>query len=238
MGDDNGLRFWSAEIDKCPTDSQCRDVARIHASAAFFLSIESGETGFFALRVRRAAFGNRSASSSLRVTLADFLRDSREIGELVIVGVGEWQQRIEEAKQNYLARMVETPAFRARYPETLTAVGYVNALFQSAGVTPTTAERAVAATAYAWGGTSGRAAALRSVTESASVTNAELNPAFVLSEYFGYLRRNPTDAPDTNDTGYQFWLSKLNQFNGDFVKAEMVKAFISSDEYRKRFGNN
>jgi hypothetical protein len=28
----------------------------------------------------------------------------------------------------------------------------------------------------------------------------------------------------------------LNQFNGNFVAAEMVKAFISSDEYAKRFG--
>ena len=37
-------------------------------------------------------------------------------------------------------------------------------------------------------------------------------------------------------SGYNFWLAKLNQFNGDFVKAEMVKAFITSTEYRKRFG--
>jgi hypothetical protein len=55
-------------------------------------------------------------------------------------------------------------------------------------------------------------------------------------QYFGYLRRNPTDAPDNNDNGYQFWLAKLNAFNGDFAKAEMVKAFIISTEYRSRFG--
>ncbi len=36
-------------------------------------------------------------------------------------------------------------------------------------------------------------------------------------------------------SGYDFWLRKLNQFNGDYVKAELVKAFITSDEYRKRF---
>ena len=55
-------------------------------------------------------------------------------------------------------------------------------------------------------------------------------------EYFGYLRRNPTDAPDGNDSGYQFWLAKLNSFGGDFRKADMVKAFILSSEYRQRFG--
>jgi hypothetical protein len=76
-----------------------------------------------------------------------------------------------------------------------------------------------------------------SVTDSASVRQAEFNAAFVLLEYFGYLRRNPTDLPDdASDAGYQFWLTKLNQFNGDFIRAEMVKAFISSTEYRGRFG--
>ena len=83
---------------------------------------------------------------------------------------------------------------------------------------------------------SGRIAALRSVTDSASVRAAEARISFVLAEFFGYLRRNPTDAPDFGDAGYQFWLSKLNQFNGNFIDAEMVKAFITSTEYRQRFG--
>jgi hypothetical protein len=55
-------------------------------------------------------------------------------------------------------------------------------------------------------------------------------------QYFGYLRRNPNDPSDTDYTGYNFWLTKLNQFNGNFVTAEMVKAFIVSGEYRGRFG--
>jgi hypothetical protein len=54
--------------------------------------------------------------------------------------------------------------------------------------------------------------------------------------YFGYLRRNPNDAPDTNFDGYNFWLNKLNRFNGDFAQAEMVRASIDSSEYRRRFG--
>ena len=29
---------------------------------------------------------------------------------------------------------------------------------------------------------------------------------------------------------------KLNEFGGDFRRAEMVKAFLSADECRKRFG--
>jgi len=83
-----------------------------------------------------------------------------------------------------------------------------------------------------------RARALRRVSENSTLQQQEFNRAFVLMQYFGYLRRNPNDAPEpTLDfQGYNFWLNKLNGFNGDFAQAEMVKAFITSAEYRKRFG--
>ena len=55
-------------------------------------------------------------------------------------------------------------------------------------------------------------------------------------EFFGYLRRNPNDVPDANFDGYNFWLNKLSQLDGNFINAEMVKAFITSGEYRQRFG--
>jgi len=48
--------------------------------------------------------------------------------------------------------------------------------------------------------------------------------------------READDIPDTNHPGYNFWLNKLNDFHGNFVQAEMVKAFIVSAEYRSRFG--
>ena len=52
------------------------------------------------------------------------------------------------------------------------------------------------------------------------------------------LRRNPNDPPEpTLDfQGYNFWLNKLNTFNGNFIQAEIVKAFLNSTEYRQRFG--
>ena len=50
------------------------------------------------------------------------------------------------------------------------------------------------------------------------------------------LRRNPNDVPDNNFAGHDFWLNKLIQFNGDFLQAEMVRAFLRSPEYRSRFG--
>ena len=75
-----------------------------------------------------------------------------------------------------------------------------------------------------------RAQVLRVVAEAAELQSREFNAAFVTMEYFGYLRRDP-DTP-----GFNFWLNKLNAFNGNFQNAEMVKAFISSLEYRQRFG--
>ena len=85
-------------------------------------------------------------------------------------------------------------------------------------------------------GLKNRAQVLRAVAEDPDLNSAEFNRAFVLMQYFGYLRRNPNDAPDADHTGFDFWLTKLNQFNGNFVNAEMVKAFITSGEYRSRFG--
>jgi uncharacterized protein (TIGR03118 family) len=75
-----------------------------------------------------------------------------------------------------------------------------------------------------------RATVLRKVAEYAFLKDREFNDAFVFMEYAGYLRRDP----DTS--GFNFWLKKLNEFNGSFVDAEMVKAFIGSGEYRQRFG--
>ena len=73
-------------------------------------------------------------------------------------------------------------------------------------------------------------------SRGATLNTQEFNRAFVLMQFFGYLRRDPNSGPDTDYTGYDFWLTKLNQFNGNFVSAEMVKAFITSSEYRQRFG--
>jgi hypothetical protein len=88
------------------------------------------------------------------------------------------------------------------------------------------------------GSKTARARALRRVAENSALRQQEFNRAFVLMQYFGYLRRNPNDPPEpTLDfTGYNFWLNKLNQFNGNFINAEMVKAFLVSTEYRPRFG--
>ncbi len=80
------------------------------------------------------------------------------------------------------------------------------------------------------GSTLTRAQVLRAIAESDELNTREFNAAFVAMEYFGYLRR------DADTSGYNFWLNKLNAAGGSFQNAEMVKGFISSSEYRQRFG--
>ena len=75
-----------------------------------------------------------------------------------------------------------------------------------------------------------RAGVLRKVAENAEFARREFNRAFVLMQYFGYMRRDPDEA------GFSFWLEKLDRFGGNYELAEMVRAFISSNEYRERFG--
>ncbi|HEX8560910.1 MAG TPA: PQQ-dependent sugar dehydrogenase [Pyrinomonadaceae bacterium] len=231
--DADGLQFWVNEIESCGADAACREVKRVNVSAAFFLSIEFQETGYLVYRLHKAAFGD-VAGTPTPIRLNDFLRDTQEIGRNVVVGQGDWRGLLEANKRAFANAFVERAAFVSRYPTGQTPAQFVAALDANAGDVLTPAEEADLAARLA-DGRETRASALRRVAEDEDFKRAEFNRAFVLMQYFGYLRRNPDDAPDTNFNGYNFWLTKLNSFGGDFQAAEMVKAFISSDEYRNRF---
>jgi hypothetical protein len=233
--DASGLAFWTSNITSCGANPGCVAVKRVTTSAAFFLSIEFQEIGGYALRTQRTAFGKQSNDPFTRYQYLQFMRDSRTIGQGVVVGQPGYETVLEQNRQAYAEQTVLTTDFTVRFPLAPAPV-YVDALFASAGVTPTAAERTAAINSFGAGGTIGRVAALRSVTDSASVRTTDFTPSFVLSEYYGYLRRNPTDAPDFSDDGYQFWFNKLNAVNGNYIESEMVKAFITSPEYRQRFG--
>src|SRR4029079_10835863 len=98
--DTPGLNFWTNQIEACGTDAACTDVHRENVSAAYFLSIEFQETGFYALRVQRAAFGKKSREAS-RMTFAQFVPDAAEVGAGLVVNQTGWQQVMEQNKQNY-----------------------------------------------------------------------------------------------------------------------------------------
>ncbi len=237
-----GLAFWTGEINGCGADAVCVEVKRINVSAAFFLSIEFQNTGYLVERMYKVAYGDMTeGSTGLVVPIIrrdEFVQDTPLISAGVVVNVGDWEAKLEANKIAYAQAFVQRQRFVDIYGA-LAPQQFVDRLDQNAGGVLTDAEKTALVNALTANNTvAGRASVLRQVAENAELDRREKNRAFVLMEYYGYLRRNPNDVPEVglNFSGWKFWLDKLNQFNGNYVAAEMVKAFITSDEYRKRFG--
>jgi Tol biopolymer transport system component len=230
-----GLTFWTQGIDVCGADQQCREVKRIDTSAAFFLSIEFQETGFLAYRAYRAAYGDLPGKP-VPLVLSEFLADTRRLGEGVVVGQEGWRERLTANQAAYFRGFVSTERFLAKYPAALDGDAFTHALYTTAGVELTEEELGQSRQAFsAMTAADARAAVLQTLAGNQALRDRETNRAFVLMQYFGYLRRDPDAAPDFGFQGYNYWLSKLEEFGGDYRRAEMVKAFINSIEYRDRF---
>ena len=162
------------------------------------------------------------------------LPDGQEIAHGVVVGQTGWETLLENNKQAFAAEFVSRSRFTTAYPLSLSPAEFVDRLNTNAG-NPLLATERDRLVSYLSNGVQSRDQVLRAIAENSNLATAESNRAFVLTQYFGYLRRDPNSGPDADFGGYNFWLNKLNSFNGDYIKAEMVKAFISSQEYRQRF---
>ena len=235
MPDPLGFAFWDNEIRQCGTNAACIEVKRINVSAAFFLSIEHQNTGYLVYRIHKAAFGDLPGKP-VPIRRESYMPDLRIIGNGIQVGAPGWEQALNNNKAAFTLAFVQRPEFQAAFPNTMSADQFVTKLDENAGVVLSSSEKATIVAGLTQPNDFGqRANALRAVAENANLQQREFNKAFVLQQYFGYLKRNPDSSPDTDFGGFNFWLEKLNQFNGNFIQAEMVKAFISSIEYRNRF---
>jgi hypothetical protein len=240
--DAEGLAFWKNEIDQCPTQP-CREVRRINVSAAFFVSIEFQETGYLIYKAYQAAF-----NSGEFLKLRDFLPDTQQIGRGVVIGQPGAGAQLESNKQQFFNDFVQRPEFLTAYPTSMSAsqfVGKLNANTFDPQVPGSTGSLSTEEVTPLVGQLSSnpaspslRAQVVRAICENGIFSARQFNKAFVLMQYFGYLRRNPNDPPEPelDFAGYNFWLGKLNSFNGNYIDAEMVKAFIDSTEYQIRFG--
>jgi len=222
--DEAGFNFWSDQIIECGLPSNivqnCFERRRENVSAAFFLSIEFQRTGGLVDGLYRAAYGARP-------DFAHFLPDTRTVGNGVRVGIDGWEALLLANTEAFVNSFVNRAEFHAAY-DNLSNADYVDTLISHTGVSFTAAERDALVSGLGAGSMT-RAEALRSIAENRGFVSAKFNETFVMMEYFGYLRR------DADASGFAFWLNKLNQFNGNFEQAEMVKAFIVSGEYRNRF---
>ena len=214
--DQGGLNFWFNEINKCGVNTICISNRRIDVSGAFFIEAEFQQTGFFVYRVRKSTLG-------VQPSYGQYIVDRNQIG----LGT-------DANKTAFVQAFVQRGDFLQKYPTSQTGAQFIDALIanvqQSSGV-DLSSKKPELANEYIQGLTQveSRARVIRKLVEYPEYINAEFNPAFVLAEYFGYLRRDPDPG------GFQFWLNVLNNSTPRNFRA-MVCAFITSAEYQRRFG--
>jgi hypothetical protein len=225
--DQGGWDFWTNQITACGTDAACLDYMRTQVSKAFFLSIEFQNTGYYVHRFYRASFARMP-------TISEFGTDKNIVSQGVVVGNPGWDATLNFNKVAFANMFASRSNFTNVY-NGLNNQQFVDQLFANAQVTPDANTRNDLIDGLNTGRYS-RGVALRMIIEYQPFIDQEFNPAFVMMQYIGYLRRHPSDPPDgPNMPGYFFWLNKLNT-QGD--QNEMVRAFLLSAEYRNRFGSD
>ncbi len=214
--DAGGLAYWTNEISICGADAACINRRRVAVSAAFFVESEFQNAGFFVYRVRRAALG-------LQPTYEQYVFDRN------LIGGGT-----DAEKTAFATLFVQRPEFIARYGQSSSCSNLSDALIttvkenSAVDLTPHRSELIAECDANPTDTVTQRARVIRKLIEYPEFIQAEFNPAFVLTEYFGYLRRNADPG------GYAFWLNVLNSRAQGNYQA-MVCAFITSTEYQARF---
>lgn len=212
-----GLDFWSGQLRACGNDQNCLNARRIDVSAEFFTQREFQDSGLYIYDLYQGALGRRPDYSEYAV-------DRRSV-------VGG--PHLEADKTAFASSFVSRAEFAARYPLTLTADAFVSALLrtaeQSSGL-DLSGTRSDLIALYNTGttATESRSLVLRNVVEGNLFKQTQYNAAFVSTEYFGYLGRNPERA------GFDFWLAVLNDGAGNNYRG-MVCSFITSTEYQRRF---
>lgn len=218
--DEAGLNFWAGKLKQCANDAACLHNERINISAAFFMSDEFQKTASFIYSLYSAALGRQ-------LSYTEFTLDRSR----VVDGAD-----VESRKEAFLSSFVRRDEFLQKYADVTSAESFVDALTvsvkQASGVDLSN-ERAALIAAYNSESESvneARAHVLREVVEGARFREATYNRAFVLTEYYGYLRR------DADAGGYQFWLNVLNERVAGNYRS-MVCAFLTSTEYQRRFSS-
>jgi Domain of unknown function (DUF4394)/Calx-beta domain/Domain of unknown function (DUF4214) len=220
--DSGGLAFWTNQITSCFNNQTCINDRRVGTSAAFFIENEFQQTGFYIYRFYQVALGRRP-------TYAEFINDRGQV-----VGGAN----LEAGKQAFATEFVQRQMFLDKYPLSMDGPTYVDAFIASANAAPGVEDldfsflRTDLLARYNEGAnlTDSRIRAARALVDYSALRLRLYNPAFVLMQYFGYLRR----PPDQN--GYNFWLDHLNNRIPYNFRA-MVCGFITSHEYQRRFSN-
>jgi len=209
---------WINELGNCGSDADCARGRRVDVSAAF-VENEFLQTWSFIYRVYKVALGRRP-------TLSEFNSDRLKI-------VTDPEAR-GNSKLAFTKAFAVRPEFLEKYATSVKADKFLEELMASVMQTAEVdlfSERGNLAALYD-GTTTGRAEIIQRLADHPAFAKRESSKAFVLAQYFGYLRREP------DESGYNFWLSTLDARTGSDSTAHraMVCAFITSAEYQSRFG--
>src|SRR5207237_2713500 len=170
------------------TLAQCFEVQHINTSAAFFLSIEFQNTGYFVERVYKEGFGDISPPTvPVPVRFTNFITDTQQVGNGVIVGVGSWQTHLDNNKVSFTQAFVQRTAFLNRYPALTSATAFVDGLNANAGKVLSDSERSALISELSPNSADPvlRADVLKKVADNATLQQREFNRAFMLLEYYG-----------------------------------------------------
>jgi hypothetical protein len=217
--DESGFNYWSDQINGCGADGGCVQSRRTAVAAAFFIEPEGQETGSFIYELYKDGLGRAPVYS-------EYSSDHRQ----VLGG-----PNLEAEKSAFASSFVSRPEFQTKYQSNTTAEGFVDAIVQNvmqvSGV-DLRGERASLIATYntSTDQTTSRSLVIRLVADDAGFKQSQYDPAFVLTEYFAYLERDPDQG------GYDFWLGVLdNREPGNYLG--MVCAFTTSTEYQRRFSS-
>ena len=204
--EEQGFNAWTDTINNCaPGDASCD---RVHVSEMFFRSEEFQQRGYFVYRFYSTALYQKPDYAAFA---HDFARVSGFLTD----------DQLEAAKTAFANDFVNRPAF-AQY-NSMTNAQYVDALSASAGVSLSNRPALIDSLNTR---TATRAQVLRQIAESSEVYAQYYNQAFVVMEYFGYLKRDP-------DALYSNWIQVLDANPAD--SRHMVEGFVNAAEYRNRF---
>jgi len=120
---------------------------------------------------------------------AEFTPDTAAVAHDVVVGRGDWPAQLEANKQAFLAAWVDRAAFRQVYDD-LPNGAFVDTLISHSGASFNGDREALVQGLN--NGTLTRLTALRQIVENEGFVHAKSSEMFVMMEYFGYLRRDPT----------------------------------------------
>jgi uncharacterized repeat protein (TIGR01451 family) len=212
--DPAGFAGWQNTLNNCPAsgiDANGNHCDRIEVSSDFFRSEEFQTRGYFIYRFYSAVG---------RIPhYAEFMPDFARVSGFLTA------QQLEDNKVAFIADFMSRTDFQTKYGSLSDPTAYVNALLNTVGL-PNHPTKQTWITALT-NGTMTRAQVLRALVESAEVYQKYYNEAFVIMQYFGYLRR---DA----DASYLQWIQTMNNANGNY--RTLVNGFLNSIEYRQRFG--